>query len=234
YNFEMNVAQNTEWIGLKAGDIKYLDLDKDGRIDRGDYTLEDHGDIVPIGNAMPQFPFGLNMSASWKNFDASVAIAGVGQQHWYPTGDLYWGPYQRPYLSFIRKDLIDNAWRPDKMGNTYPQIYRGYIALNGGRSLYEMNDYYLENVAFLRIKNFTLGYTLPQAWTRKAKVERLRIYFSGENMFTWAFGGLTKYIDPEQAGSAVNYSNPGSAVSRADLRDYPMGKTFSFGVNLSL
>ncbi|NGM62050.1 TonB-dependent receptor [Sphingobacterium sp. SGG-5] len=234
YNYEMNIAQNTEWIGLKAGDIKYLDTDDDGRIDKGSYTLEDHGDLMPIGNAMPQFPFGLNMSANWKNFDLSVAVAGVGQQHWYPTGDLYWGPYARPYLSFIRKDLIDNAWRPDKPQNTYPQIYRGYVALGSERSLYEMNDYYLENVAFMRVKNLTVGYTIPQKWTQRAKIDRLRVFFSGENMFTWAFGGLTKYIDPEQAGSAVSFSRPGDAVKRADLRDYPMGKTFSFGVNLSL
>ena len=234
YNYELNVVQNSDWNRLKAGDIKYVDSDGDGRIDEGNYTLDDHGDIRPIGNAMPQFPFGLNMSASWKGIDLSVAIAGVGQQHWYPTGDVYWGPYQRPYLSFIRKDLVDNAWLPEKPGNTYPQIYRGYTSLNGGRSLYEMNDYYLENVAYMRVKNLTVGYTLPQSLTRKINVDRLRFYLSGENVFTWAFGGLTKYIDPEQAGSAINYSSPGSAVSRADLRDYPMGKTFSFGVNISL
>ncbi|MFD1771494.1 TonB-dependent receptor [Sphingobacterium suaedae] len=234
YNYELNVVQNSEWNRLKAGDIKYVDVDGDGRIDRGSNTLADHGDVRPIGNAMPQFPFGLNLSASWRNIDLSVAVAGVAKQDWYPTGDIYWGPYQRPYLSFIRKDLIDNAWRPDMPEKTYPQIYRGYTSLNGGRSLYEMNDYYLESVAFMRVKNLTVGYTLPQAWTKRAKIDRLRFYFSGENIFTWAFGGLTKYIDPEQAGSAVSYSHPGDAVDRADLRAYPMGKTFSFGVNLSL
>ena len=234
YNYILNVVQNSEWNHLKAGDIKYLDLDGDGRIDRGSYTLEDHGDLVPIGNAMPQFPFGLNLSANWKMFDLSFAVAGVGKQDWYPTGDIYWGPYQRPYLSFIRKDLIDNAWRPDMPENTYPQIYRGYASLNGGRSLYEMNDYYLESVAYLRVKNLTVGITVPPEITRKFNVQKMRFFFSGENIFTWSFGGLTKYIDPEQAGSAVSYSHPNQAVSRADLRDYPMGKTYSFGVNVNL
>lgn len=234
YNFELNVAQNSEWNRLKAGDIKYIDTNGDGKIDRGDFTLDNHGDLVPIGNAMPQFPFGFNMNANWKNWDIAIAGAGVGKQHWYPTGDIYWGTYQRPYLSFLRKDLIDNAWTPDNPDNTYPQIYRGYVALQSDRSLYEMNDYYLENIAYLRVKNMTVGYTLPQNLTRKINIDRLRIFFSGENLLTWRFGGLTKYIDPEQAGSAVSYSNPGSATARADLRDYPMGKTFSFGVNLSL
>ncbi len=225
---------------LRGGDVKYVDLNGDGRIDKGDNTLANHGDIKPIGNAMPKFPFGINMSASWNNFDLSAAFAGVAKQDWYPTGDLYWGSYQRPYLSFVRKDLVDNAWTPDNKGNRYPQIYRGYSSLQSGRSLYELNDYYLTNVGFLRMKNFTLGYTLPQKWTRRYKVEKLRFYFSGENLLTWNFGHLTKYIDPEQAGAMINYNSPASANDPADsserglLRDYPMGKTYSFGLMLTL
>lgn len=234
YNYVLNVVQNSEWNKLRAGDIKYVDTDGDGRIDRGDYTLEDHGDLQPIGNAMPQFPFGFYLNASWKGFDVSVAGAGVARQNWYPTGDIYWGSYQRPYLSFIRKDLVENAWSPETPENTYPQIYRGYSSLNGGRMLYEMNDYYLKNIGFLRVKNLTFGYTLPKRITQRVNLEKFRIYFSGENLFTWRFGDLTKYVDPEQAGSAINYSDPGSAVGRADLRAYPMGKTFSMGINLTL
>lgn len=234
YNDILNIMQNSEWNHLRAGDIKYLDLDGDGRIDKGDNTLDDHGDLQRIGNAMPKFPFGLNLNMRWRDFDMSIAVAGVARQHWYPTGDLYWGPYQRPYLSFIRKDLVDNAWRPDETGNTYPQIYRGYSSLNSGRSLYELNDYYLENLGYLRVKNLSVGYTLPQRWTERVKVDKLRIFFSGENIFTWSFGGLTKYLDPEQAGAAINYSSPASADDRGDLRAYPMGKTYSFGVMLNL
>src|SRR5690606_40724462 len=109
--------------------------------------------------------------------------------------------------------------------NTYPQIYRGYSSLNSGRSLYELNDYYLENLGYLRVKNLSVGYTLPQRWTERVKVDKLRIFFSGENIFTWSFGGLTKYLDPEQAGAAINYSSPASADDRGDLRAYPMGNT---------
>lgn len=80
----------------------------------------------------------------------------------------------------------------------------------------------------------TVGYTLPQVWTKKAKIERLRVFFSGENMFTWSFGKLTKYIDPEQAGSGISYSAPKDATERGDQRVYPMGKTYSFGVMIGL
>lgn len=240
YDDILNIMQNSEWSRLRAGDIRYLDLAggpdgmPDQKINKGNNTLENHGDLERIGNAMPQYLFGLNLNAQWKNFDFSTAIAGVGRQDWYPTGELYWGTYQRPYLSFIRKDLIDNAWRPDKPENTYPQIYRGYSSLQGRRSLYEVNDYYLTNLGYLRVKNMTVGYTLPQKWTTKAKIQRLRVFFSGENMFTWSFGKLTKYIDPEQAGAAVSYSAPGDATDRGDQRVYPMGKTYSFGVMLGL
>jgi TonB-linked SusC/RagA family outer membrane protein len=234
YNYILNVVQNNDWSVLRAGDIKYVDVDGDGRIDRGNYTLEDHGDLQPIGNAMPKFPFGFNVSASWKGFDVSVAGAGVAKQNWYPTGDIYWGTYQRPYLSFLREDLVDNAWTPESPGNKYPQIERGYASLGSGRSLYEMNDYYMENIGYLRVKNMTFGYTLPEGLTSKISVKKLRVYFSGENLLTWRFGDLTKYVDPEQAGSAINYSNPGSAVGRADLRSYPMGKTYSMGINVTL
>ncbi|MBE8721937.1 SusC/RagA family TonB-linked outer membrane protein [Sphingobacterium sp. Ka21] len=234
YDDVLNIMQNSEWSLLRGGDIKYLDLNDDGKIDKGDNTLANHGDLERIGNAMPRFPFGLNLNATWKNIDLSVAVAGVARQDWYPTGELYWGTYQRPYLSFIRKDLIDNAWTPDNKDNTYPQIYRGYSSLQSRRSLYEINDYYLTNVGYLRMRNLTVGYTLPQELTRKAKIDRLRIFFSGENMFTWSFGKLTKYIDPEQAGSAINYSSPATANDRGDQRVYPMGKTYSFGVMLGL
>ncbi len=234
YDDIFNITQNSEWNHLRGGDIKYLDLNNDKKINKGDNTLDDHGDLERIGNAMPQYLFGLNLNARWKGFDFSTALSGVGRQDWYPTGELFWGTYQRPYLSFIRKDLIDNAWTPDQRDNTYPQIYRGYSSLQGRRSLYEVNDYYLTNLGFLRVKNMTVGYTLPQVWTKKAKIERLRVFFSGENMFTWSFGKLTKYIDPEQAGAGISYSAPKDATERGDQRVYPMGKTYSFGVMIGL
>ncbi len=230
----MNIVQNTQWKGLRAGDIKYLDLNGDGAINKGKNTLADHGDLDAIGNAMPQFPFGFNMSAEWKNFDLFIAGAGIARQDWYATGNIYWGSYERPYLSFIRKDLISNAWSPETPGNTYPQINRGYASLGTLRSLGEVNDYYLINVGYLRIKNLSVGYTLPERLTRKAQIQKLRVYFSGENLFTWRFGNLTKYIDPEMAGAGINYSAPGNAVTRARAEDYPIGKIFSAGINITL
>jgi TonB-linked SusC/RagA family outer membrane protein len=235
YNYELNIVQNTEWKHLRAGDVKYLDLNNDGAINKGKSTLDDHGDWAAIGNAMPQYPFGFTINADWKNIDLSIAGAGVTKQDWYPSGDIYWGTYERPYLSFIRKDLVANAWTPENPGR-YPQIQRGYAALNtsGQRSLGETNDHYLTNVGYLRVKNVTIGYTLPERLTKRAQIQKLRVYVSGENIFTWSFGGLTRYLDPEMAGAGVNYSNPSSAVVRGRAEDYPIGKIFSAGINLTL
>lgn len=234
YNYEINIVQNTQRKGLRAGDIKYLDINGDGAINKGKNTLADHGDLVEIGNAMPQFPFGFSLSADWQSFDFSISGTGVARQDWYPTGDIFWGSYERPYLSFIRKDLVSNSWTEENPGNTYPHISRGYAALGARRSLGEVNDYYLTNVGYVRVKNLTFGYTLPVKITQRTKIQRLRFYFSGENILTWTFGGLTKYIDPEMAGAGINYSNPSSAVSRARAEDYPIGRSYSIGINLTL
>ncbi|QKJ33045.1 TonB-dependent receptor [Mucilaginibacter mali] len=239
YNYEINIVQNAQWKGLHAGDIKYVDVNGDGAINKGKNTLADHGDLVKIGNTMPKFPFGFNFAADWKNFDLMVAGTGVMHQDWYPTGDIYWGPYERPYLSFIRKDLIQNAWTPETPTNTYPQAVRGYASLGALRSLGEINDYYLTNVGYLRVKNLTLGYTLPVKLTQKVGIQKLRFYVSGENLFTWSFGHLTKYIDPETAGSGIDYSTPmnvstsSSSIARAG-ESYPLGKVYSLGLSITL
>ena len=127
-----------------------------------------------------------------------------------------------------------NAWSPQNPDGIYPQKYRGYVSLGAERSLGEVNDYYLLNVGYLKIKNLAIGYTLPKSLTQKIAIDKLRIYFSGENIFTLRFGDLTKYIDPAQAGSGISFSDPGSAVGRARLEEYPYCKTYSFGVSITL
>jgi len=236
YNYVLNVVTNTEWKGLRGGDIKFVDTNGDGKIGPDNNTLADHGDLKRIGNAMPQFPFGFTVGASWNGIDLSVAGAGVSHQDWYPTGFVYWGTYTRPYSTFIRKDLVKDAWTPDNHKGIYPQIYRGYtaLALNDQRMLGEVNDYYMTNVGYLRVKNLTVGYTFPKTLTGKANIQEFRIYFSGENIFTWRFGKLTKYVDPEQAGSGIDYSDPAAATDETDLQDWPIGKTYSIGINLTL
>lgn len=231
-------GSNSDWNYLKGGDLKYVDVNGDGKIDNGDNTLENPGDLVPIGNAMPQFPFGFNINANWKQFDVSVMGQGVAKQDWYPSGPLYWATFHRPYVSFIRKDILDKVWDPEHPNDPnriYPQRQRAYNSLSSGRMSYNLNDHYLTNIGYLRIKNLTVGYTLPHELTQKFNINRLRIFFSGENLFTWTFGGLTKYLDPEEVGAHVSFSNPNGVSARpaTDTQLYPMGKTYSAGLEIS-
>ena len=239
YRGILDYGSNSDWNYLKGGDLRYVDVDGDGEISNGNNTLEDHGDLVPIGNAMPQFPFGFNINTSWKNFDLTLIGQGVAKQDWYPNGPLYWGTFHRPYVSFLRKDLVDQVWDPEHANDPnriFPQRQRAYNALSNGRMSYNLNDHFLTNIGYLRIKNLTVGYTLPSSITEKAKIKRFRVFLSGENILTWSFGGLTKYLDPEEVGAHVSYSNPNgvSARSATDTQLYPMGKTYSVGVEINL
>jgi len=209
------------WSNLQAGDMKFVDVNGDGKVDPGLNTLSDPGDQVVIGNSLPRYTFGVNLGANWNGFDLAAFFQGIGRQHWYPgnNADKFWGPYSRPYFSFVPKDFNDDVWTPENP-DAYLPLLRGYIALNDRGSLNVKNDRYLQDLAYVRLKNLTLGYSLPMVLLEKANVSRARVFVSGENLFT-----LTKlrsdYIDPEQAAGETNG------------RAYPFSKTFSFGIDIT-
>jgi TonB-linked SusC/RagA family outer membrane protein len=228
-----------EWGHLKAGDVKYADLNGDGIIGNGANTLSNHGDLKKIGNAMPHFPFGFKISAAWKGIDLTIVARGIGHQDWYPTSQMFWDTFARPYASYLRKDLYAHVWNPDlsteenvKHGNIYPQIYRGYAANSG--QLQKLNDFYLKNIGYLRLKNLTIGYTLPREITNKVKIQKLRVFVSGENLWTIRFGGLTHYVDPSVVGGHISYSDPGEATNLGNKSYfyYPQFMTLSAGVQI--
>ena len=135
-------------------------------------------------------------------------LQGVGRQHWYPNGEtsLFWGPYARPYCTFIPKDFLTDVWSEDNPDAYFPRP-RGYVALDvNPRELSKPNTRYLQNVAYCRLKNVTVGYSLPRTWLKALHMERVRVYFSGENLFT--FSPLhSNYIDPEHAGASTGSSS---------------------------
>lgn len=208
-----------EYKGLKAGDLIYADLNDDGVVNRGDYTLANPGDLRVIGNSRPRWHYSLNANASWFGFDFSVFFQGIGRQNIYPGNSnmLFWGGYARPYASFIPKSFLTDTWSEDNKDAYYPKV-RGYARADGG-SLSQINDRYLQDLAYLRLKNLTFGYTIPESLTRKAFIQKIRFYFSGDNLLT--FTKLrSDYLDPEQMTSDPNG------------RVYPFSKTFSFGVDV--
>ncbi len=211
-----------DWSKLQAGDIKFIDLNGDGKISEGSNTLEDHGDLKIIGNTTPRFRYGFNLGANWNGFDFSALAQGILRRNWYPgsNADKFWGPYSRPYYSFIPSDFESDIWTPENKDAYYP-LLRGYTALNGNSSLSVSNDRYLQKVGYLRLKNVVVGYTFPADWSKKLGISRARIYLSGENLLTFT-PFRTKYIDPEQLDG--DFTNG---------RTYPLSKTLSAGLSLN-
>ena len=210
-----------DWGKPKAGDVKFLDLDGNGKIHPGASTLDNHGDLEIIGNTTPRFNYGFSMNAGWNGIDFSAFFQGIMHQDFYPGSDMdrFWGPYSRPYYSFIPADFAKDVWSEDNKDAYFPQP-RGYAALDGNCQLSVKNDRYLQNLGYLRMKNLVVGYTLPFAISKKVCIEKLRFYASAENLF-YLTSFRSNYIDPEQAAS----TDTG--------RIYPLSKTFSVGVNVT-
>lgn len=207
--------------GVRGGDLKYLDLNNDHVVNPGSNTLEDPGDRRVIGNSQPRFSYGLNLGANFYGFDLSIFFQGIGHQDWYPGADnlRFWGPYSRPYASFVGRDFMADVWTETNTDAYFPRT-RGYASLNG--MLYYTNDRYLQNLAYIRLKSLSFGYSLPKKVMDKIKMEGIRIYFAGENLWYWS-PLHSKYVDPEQLSTEGNNAN-GNVYSYC--------KTFSFGVNI--
>lgn len=213
-------APTAELQKLQAGDIKILDLDGNGIIDVGANTVDDPGDQRIIGNTQPRYSYGLTLGANWNGFDISAFFQGIGRQHWYPhkESQMFWQVYSRPYSSFIPIDFMSQVWTPENP-NAYFPLMRGYIAQNSELSV--ANDMYLQDLAYCKLRNLTIGYTLSENLLKKTKiVKNARIYVSGENLFTWT-KLKSDYIDPQEV------------MSDPTGRTYPMGRTLSFGIEVS-
>lgn len=184
------------------GDIKYRDANGDNVINNDDRV------IVP--GKFPKFEYSFNGNAAWKGVDLSFLFQGVQGRKIYTDG---WG--FEPFIqgSAPTLDFVENRWTGPGTSNYYPKIYFGWDGTNPNR---RASTWYLQDASFLRLKNLTIGYILPKQITDKANIDRIRLYFSGDNLLTF-----TKYrgLDPERAGD-------GRFVQ------YPQNKIISFGVNV--
>lgn len=188
----------------QPGDLRYRDVNEDGVINNDDRTL--------IDGKYPGFEYGINLGATWNGFDLSFLGQGVANKRWYI--DAEWGEAPFKQGSAPTKDYVKNMWTEENPYNAkYPKLYFGNL---GGGKNQRTNSYFLKDASYFRIKNITLGYTLPKALTQKLSIQKLRFYFSGDNLVTFTkFNGL----DPER-------SDDGSATQ------YPQNRICSLGVNL--
>ena len=222
-NKKLLASPSVEWNHYRGGDVKFHDLKEDGIIDQGLYTVDDPGDLAIIGNSQARYNYSFGLNMSWCGVDFSAFFQGIGHQDWYPDKESYgfWGPLSRPYWSFLRKDASEMCWSEDNSDAYFP-VLRGYMALDPEGTLMNVNDRYLQNIGYLRLKNLTLGYTFPDKWMQKIHIQHLRIYFSGDNLFYWS-ALKTPYIDPEQINASYNHDGNG----------YPLSRTFSFGIDIT-
>lgn len=206
---------------LAPGDVLYKDINNDGRITKGT-TTDKPDDLSVIGNTMPRYQFGLNLDAAWKGIDISMFFQGVAKKDMWAAGNQVLPGFTsgEPYYAGA-----EDYWTPENPNAFYPRPMVYGQATNGN---YQINDRYLLNMAYLRLKTLTVGYSLPQAWLKKYKVQGLRIYFTGENLFT--LDGLKPAIDPEMGIRTAS----GKHDVRNFGRSYPFQKTVSFGIQLSL
>ena len=222
-----------EYSHVRAGDLKYIDLDGDKKITRGANTVDDPGDRFVIGNSEPRFQYGINLGFKYYGFDFSIFFQGVGSQQWYPCGDCraFWGPFARAYESFVPKNFLDDCWSEENPNAYFPRP-RSYAAYGNTEQdewaeLSTPNDKYIQNISYCRLKNLVFGYSLPEKLLQKAKIHQVRFYFTGENLAYICPGLHTQYIDPERAGATSGESNGGK------MYIYPWQRSFMFGIDIT-
>jgi len=194
---------------LRPGDTKRLDLNGDGIITgNGSKT----SDLRYMGDASPHLVFGLNLGASYKGFDFNTFFQGVGDQNIIRTGYMAY-----PFTSLSANQpssFLGKTWTTDNPNAEFPRM-----TVNNNRSNwnYVNNDFMLQNNAYIRLKTLIFGYTLPKSLTNKMYLDRLRVYFSGNDL--WEASKIKDGYDPEM-GELSNTAG------------YPFARTYSFGINV--
>ena len=202
-----------------AGDIMYADLNGDGKIDAGAETLSDAGDRKIIGNSTPRFKYGITLDAAWKGIDVSLFFQGVGKRDYATGGAYFWGATGGQWQSAGFVEHWD-FFRPegDPLGSNVDSYYpRPDFSSTKNQNT---QSRYLQDASYLRLKNVQIGYKLPQSWISKIKMQSVRFYISGENL--WTKTEMSAIFDPETIGG-----------SWGDGKLYPLSKTISVGLNVN-
>ena len=205
---------------FRPGDVRFADINGDGVINYGTNTVGDPGDRTVIGNTNPRYQYGFNLGVDWKGFDFRVFFQGIGKRSLWATGNMVLPGYYAAEANFAH--TLD-YWTTENTDAFYPRPleYSQTAQWN-----YLPNNRYLLNMAYLRLKTLTFGYTLPRSIVSKVNIDKLRIYFVGENLFEFTNLGDIP-IDPE-----IDWTSTTSADSRSYGRSYPYRRTLAFGIQL--
>lgn len=202
-----HVSQSKLYGGTwNPGDVKYENLNGDDEISWGNNTLDNHGDLSIIGNSTPRLQYGLIAGVDWKGIDLNIFFQGVGKRDLWPGGRFFginseWDVPMKATLDY---------WTQETPNARLPKPY-----INGGHGNRNRSTLYLQDASYLRLKQLTIGYTIPSNITNRLSIDRFRVYFTAQNLLT--FTKLNKLFDPEGT----------------DLMGYPIPKTYAFGLDFT-
>ncbi|MBR2648764.1 MAG: TonB-dependent receptor [Sediminibacterium sp.] len=191
-------------VGSKPGDVKYADTNGDGKIDANDRVF--------IGNAFPRYEYSINVNLTYGNWDMNIFGQGVGQRNNYlsGTGAI---PFNSADFAASLLDIHKDYWRPDNQNATFPRL----LPSGSGGNNFLLASQWIRSAAYFRIKNISVGYTVPKQWLNKAKISNIRIYVSASNLLT--LSKAWKGFDPE--------------INSANAEFYPLMRTYTAGVNVT-
>lgn len=203
-----------EGYNPNPGDVLYVDHNDDGIINNGDNTALNSGDMRIIGNNTRRYQYGIRGGASWKGISLSFILQGVGKRDLWIMNELFYPQYD-PYSTIFNTQL--DYWTPERTDTYFPRLYTQAAGNSAANRMTQ--THFLQNGAYLTIRNISLSYTFPKQWLNPWGVQSLQVFFSGENLFT--FDHLPKGLDPERSAEYRGFN-------------YPYLRQFSFGINLTL
>ncbi|WP_169540126.1 SusC/RagA family TonB-linked outer membrane protein [Niabella aurantiaca] len=202
-------------VDVQPGDLRFVDVDKNGVIDDKDRYV--------LGHPFPRYTFGFNYTVKWKQLDLSLFIQGVGKRSQFIRGELV-EPFHYNYAQVMYQHQLD-YWTPTNPDATYPRLASNGSASNTN-NFRRGSDLYLFNAAYARLKNIQLGFTVPDSWAGRAGLQKARLYLVGQNLLTIS---QLKFLDPEVSEFNGNLSNSGANSGRA----YPTPVYYGVGLDIT-
>lgn len=196
-----NHATQPNQASLKPGDIKLVDLNDDGVIDSDDRDI--------IGSSIPKYQYGINIAADYKGFDLSMFFQGA-----YKIDNYFYGaPNEGPAYEIFTTTRVLDRWTPENTDATFPRLEAA-----SNKNNYLFNDFWIRDASYFRMKNLQIGYSLPGSVLERMKVDKIRLYLGGTNMFT--ITDVESGLDPETYDGRPSYYPPVST--------YTLGLQFTF------
>lgn len=232
---EYNTKYNLAYLSGKPwepGDVKYIDLNGDNKINNGSNILGDMGDMTIIGNTTPRYQYTVNGSIAWKGFSLSMMFQGVGKRDWIADQgtSYFWGSGAYAQVTVFKQHM--DYWTKDNPDAYYPRPYTGPAGKIGEfrNKTSQRSDRYIQSAAYCRLKNLTLSYDLPDTWVDKTGLGKVQVFFSGENLLT--FTQLADMFDPEALFTYSSYGKDSSGKISLDQagKNYPMNRVLSLGL----